>query len=120
MLAVKKLLFILILFISVPECFASSQDTIHEKSVHVIPVPVFYYAPETRFAFGAGVSLTFKLSKTSGTNYSQILSIAAFTQNHQAFIDLPFFLYSKNNDYYIDGEIGMFKYSYYYWGIGDA
>ncbi len=99
------------------QVFAS--DTIHHNRLQVIPVPVLYYTPETRFAFGGGVSFTIQLHKDSSTNYSQIFFVAAYTQNRQIVAYFPFDFYSKDNDYYLDGEVGFYRYSYYYWGIGE-
>jgi outer membrane protein assembly factor BamA len=114
----KKLLLFISLTFYFFSAYAANTDSVKNKKLHVIPVPVFYYVPETRFAFGAGASFTFKLNHDSATNYSDILGVAAYTQNNQIVLYAPIELYSKNNLYYLDGELGFYKYSYYYWGIG--
>ncbi|HTA82122.1 MAG TPA: BamA/TamA family outer membrane protein [Bacteroidia bacterium] len=114
----KKLLLALLLSFLFSSAFASNSDSIKKEKVHIVPIPVLYYVPETRFAFGAGASFTFKLSYDSATNYSDVLGIGAYTQDNQIVLYAPIELYSKENKYYLEGELGFYKYSYYYWGIG--
>ncbi len=101
-------------------CQAGSDTTYHYKKdkLRIQPVPVISYAPETRLLFGAGALAIFELSSDSTTHYSLISPFIAYTQNHQSYLYIPYFLYTKDNKYYIDGEADYYNYSYYYWGIG--
>jgi hypothetical protein len=116
----RKPLLFLFLLSACFKIYAADGDTAKGNKVHFIPVPVFYYTPETHFGFGIGGSFTFKLNHSDKTHYSQILAIIAFTQRKQAVLYFPVDLYSKDNNYYLDGQMGFFKYSYYYWGIGTS
>jgi outer membrane protein assembly factor BamA len=120
MRSIRNPLLYLFLFILPFRFLAVGNDTAIDRKVHFIPVPVFYYTPETHFAFGVGGSFTFKLSQTPETHYSQVLAIIAYTQRRQAILYFPVEIYSKDNNYFLDGDLGFFKYSYYYWGIGTA
>lgn len=91
----------------------SKKDKLHLKFV-----PVIAYAPETRLLFGVGGLGTFKLHKDSSTHYSLIAMFITYTQNKQDYIYVPYQLYSKNNNYYLEGEADYYNFSYYYWGIG--
>jgi len=113
-----KNIFILLYFFFTAFSGATAADSCSHKKVYIIPIPILYYVPETRLAFGAGASFTFKLNKDSATNYSEFLGVAAYTQNHQIVLYSPFELYTKNNNYYFEGDVGFYKYSYYYWGTG--
>ncbi len=84
----------------------------------LFPIPIIYNTPETGWAGGGGASYTFKTCPDSGTRNSQLVGGIAYTQEQQ----LLFFLYPKiflpNNRGYLDGEIGYYKYSYYFYGLG--
>lgn len=101
-------------------CFAAPTDTIKNKKLEIRAVPVISYAPETRLLFGAGALATFKCSKDSLTKHSLIAAFAAYSQNKQDYIYIPYQIFTKDNNYYLEGEADYYNYSYYYWGIGEA
>jgi outer membrane protein assembly factor BamA len=103
-------------------CKAVKDSTLKadKQKLHVKIVPVVAYAPETRFLFGVGGLGTFKLHKDTTTHYSLIAAFVAYTENKQDYFYMPYQLYTKNNDYYIEGEADYYNYSYYYWGIGTS
>ncbi len=90
----------------------------HKKNIVAKFIPVISYAPETRFLFGFGGLVTFQLNKDSATNHSLVEAFVAYTQNKQDYVYVPYQLYTKHNNYYFEGEIDYYNYSYYYWGIG--
>ena len=100
--------------------FASPADSVkhHSKKVQLRLVPVISYAPETRFLVGVGGLGTFQLHTDSITHHSLVEAFVAYTQNNQDYIYVPYWLYTKNNNYYFEGEADYYNYSYYYWGIG--
>jgi outer membrane protein assembly factor BamA len=102
-------------------CQASDGDTsltVKKEKIKIKPVPVISYAPETRFLFGIGALAAFQLKRDTNTHYSLVSVFVAYTQNNQDYIYIPYQLYSKNNNYYFEGEADYYNYSYYYWGIG--
>ncbi len=119
----KKTIITVLLFLSYIFCFASGGDsTKHKKNdnkLELRPVPVISYAPETRLLFGVGLLTPFKCSDDSVTKHSLIAAYAVYSQNKQDYIYIPYQIYTKNNNYYIEGEADYYNYSYYYWGIGE-
>lgn len=119
----KKITITTLLLLLVTACFASGSDTAknnHKKKKSEIRlVPVISYAPETRFLFGLGALMPFKCSNDSITKHSLVAAFVAYSQNNQDYIYVPYQLYTKHNNYYLEGEADYYNYSYYYWGIGE-
>ena len=82
-------------------------------------VPVISYTPETRTAFGIAGFATFRIGKDAlHTNPSQVSIGYGYTQNKQQLAYTPFTLFTNRNWYNFYGEVGYYKYSYYYYGTG--
>ncbi len=82
--------------------------------------PVAYYSPETKLALGVLGAYTFYNKNDSTQKYpSQVQMGAAYTFNNQLLIYFPFRVYSRQNNFTIYGEAGYYKYSYYFYGIGN-
>jgi outer membrane protein assembly factor BamA len=91
-----------------------------KRRVSILPVPIVFYTPETRWAFGAAVTSTFRFKNDSSwAKPSQATIGLAYTQNKQILAYLPFQIFYKNNQYYAYGEVGYFKYNFFYYGIGN-
>jgi hypothetical protein len=121
----KKILATIIFLLTGIICVASSGDTTHhrrhrDKKLEVRIVPVLAYAPETGFLGGIGVLTPFKCSPDSSTKHSLVAAFVAYSQYKQYYYYMPYQLYTKNNNYYLEGEADYYKYSYYYWGIGEV
>ncbi|HWY98674.1 MAG TPA: BamA/TamA family outer membrane protein, partial [Bacteroidia bacterium] len=118
----RKLLVLFYLCIFSLPLYATIADSAKhklKKKAQAKFIPVISYAPETRFLFGVGALLPFSLAHNdSATHHSLIEAFVAYTQNNQDYIYVPYQLYTKNNNYYFEGEIDYYNYSYYYWGIG--
>ncbi len=118
----RKLLVLFSLCIFSLQLYAFQADSVKDKSKKKVQtkfIPVISYAPETRFLFGVGALVPFSLAHNdSATHHSLIEAFVAYTQNNQDYIYVPYQLYTKNNNYYFEGEIDYYNYSYYYWGIG--
>ncbi|MBA3829334.1 MAG: BamA/TamA family outer membrane protein [Taibaiella sp.] len=97
--------------------FAKNRDSTRRFSA--FPFPVIYYAPETRFVYGAGGAFTFRFKRDPTTaKPSNVIVGAAYTQNKQLLFYTTFQTFYDNNKYYFYGEAGYYKYSYYFFGIG--
>jgi len=89
------------------------------KRLKIIPFPVVFYTPETRWAFGAALTATVRFKGDSAwAKPSQLTLGLAYTQNKQSLAYLPFQVFYDNNRYYAYGEIGYFRYNFYYFGVG--
>ena len=101
------------------------------KAFSVLPLPLIYYTPETRLAYGVAATATFRFRRdmhvlradSSGqagatVRPSQITLGFAYTQNKQILFYLPFQLFYDQDKYYINGEAGYYRYTYFFYGVG--
>lgn len=117
----NRILLCILVFLSVIKTFAQQQDTLdNDNRLKVFPLPVVYYTPETKLAFGAvGLfSFRFKDEPKSSRN-SQFQIGAAYTLENQLLFYTPFQLYLNNEKYYFFGETGYYRYSYKFFGVGN-
>lgn len=92
------------------------------KRVALIPLPLVYYTPETRLAYGAALTATVRFRRDTAfadARPSQLTLGVAYTQNGQLLLYLPFQLFYARNTYYAYGEVGYYRYSYYFYGLGE-
>ncbi len=101
------------------------------KRVSLLPLPLVYYTPETRLAYGAALTATFRFKRDTDAlrlktqpadsvviRPSQITFGVAYTQNQQLLFYLPFQIFYDRNRYFFTGEAGYYRYSYYFFGVG--
>lgn len=82
-------------------------------------LPVVYYLPETGLGFGAGGVVSFRLKNQAPSDKpSQIQVAASYTLQNQILLYFPYRLFWRNNKYLAYGELGYYKYTYNYYGIG--
>lgn len=109
-----KYIFLFLFFASLSLGFAQ------KKRFSLLPFPVVYYTPETQWAYGVALTSTFRFkSDSANARPSQASLGIVFTQQKQALYYLPFQIFLKNAQYYFYGEVGFYRYNYYYFGIGD-
>jgi outer membrane protein assembly factor BamA len=96
------------------------QAFAQKKRFSILPFPAVYYTPETRWAYGVALTSTFRFSGDSANaRPSQISLGIVFTQQKQSLYYLPFQVFLKNARYYLYGEMGFYRYNYFYFGIGN-
>ncbi|WP_338872274.1 BamA/TamA family outer membrane protein [Spirosoma sp. SC4-14] len=106
------------------------------KPFSIFPLPILYYTPETRFAYGVAASATFRFkrdyalinkanqqlrpagSAPDKPRPSNVMLLAAYTQNRQILLFLPFQVFYDQNMYYVYGEAGYYRYNYNFFGVG--
>lgn len=82
-------------------------------------LPVAFYLPETSLALGATGMLSFKKSSQSvDARPSQILFAGIFTLKNQIEFLSSYEIYADERKHRFKGEIGYYKYSYNFYGIG--
>jgi len=99
---------------------AAPADTVPRR-VSLFPLPLVYYTPETRLAYGAAAVATIRFRRDAGfaaARPSQLTFGVAYTQNRQLLLYLPFQLFYDHNTYYAYGEAGYYRYNYYFYGLG--
>ena len=101
------------------------------KPFSLLPLPLVYYTPETRLAYGVAATATFRFKRDIAAfkadslrdvntlvRPSQITLGFAYTQNKQLLFYLPFQIFYDRDKYYLNGEAGYYRYSYYFFGVG--
>jgi outer membrane protein assembly factor BamA len=116
----RKLSLLFIFFTCKGIVAQESRDTIQGSGLKVFPLPVVYYTPETEFGFGAVSLFSFRFRREdANSRNSQFQLGGAYTQRDQLLFYLPYKLYWKNEKYYSYGELGYYKYSYRFFGVGN-
>ncbi len=101
--------------------YVFSQDSSRKnKPRRLTAFPVVFYSPETSVAVGGFAAYTFRNKKDTAQRYpSQIQFGAAYTFNKQLLLYAPFRIYTPGSKFTAYGEVGYYKYSYYFFGIGN-
>lgn len=112
----------LILFLCCTSFLQAQQtppDTTKTKRYSLIGLPIVFFTPETDWAFGGlGVfSFRFK-NETLESRPSQLQLGLSYTLNKQVLIYLPYQLFFKQEKYKVYGELGYYRYNYFFYGIG--
>lgn len=85
-----------------------------------IGLPILYYTPETRLAFGGAVINTFRFrNEPLDSRPSQVQLGAAYTLNKQILLYLPYRVYWNRENWVAFGELGYYRYNYFFFGIGN-
>jgi len=134
----RLLLLVVSLLFDLVTVLAQPTDSIRAvrppKAFSLFPIPVVYYTPETRLAYGVALSATFRFrrdyalvkndtvralsNQSAYPRPSNIQLIGAYTQNKQVLLFVPFQIFYDRNQYYFYGEAGYYKYSYNFFGYG--
>lgn len=117
------LIFALLPFLSVPSLSAqeTTEDTVRKMQItSLFVLPIVYFTPETRWAGGVGSLVAFRFKGDSvGTRPSQVQLGFAYTQERQFLSYLPFSIFAKQEQWYIYGELGYYRYTYFFYGLGN-
>jgi outer membrane protein assembly factor BamA len=85
----------------------------------LVVLPVIYYTPETRLAFGAGGIYTFRPEGTPvGGRPSYFQAIAVYTQNKQFTLSLEPNLYFQHETLLLNSLLDLRRYPNKFWGLG--
>lgn len=97
----------------------SQEDTLRYKT-RFFGLPVIFYAPETRFGFGAAGILSFKTDPNDTLlRPSQVTLGGVYTLERQLLFYTPFDIWIQQNNYQAKGELGYYDYFYRYFGNGN-
>lgn len=102
--------------------FALGQQPDSSKfQTKFVGLPVLFFQPETKLGFGAAGFLSFK---TDGYDtllrVSQVNAGAAYTLEKQILLYASYDIWADKNNYNIFGEVGYYRYFYYFYGIGNT
>lgn len=115
--------YFLVLFL-IPTFLLKAQDnqadTTAQKRYSLIGLPLVYFTPETNWAFGGLGVFSFRFKSESMESLPSQLNLGvAYTLNKQVLIYLPYQLYFKDELYKVYGELGYYRYNYFFYGIGN-
>jgi len=103
--------------------FSQKGDTLSNKIFRdksIIALPVVFRFPETGWGGGVAGTASWTWAKDSlGSKPSQGSLGLTFTQNKQVLAFFPFQVFFGNNKYFVNADIGWYKYNYFYFGIGE-
>lgn len=120
---IERILFFLIICFLVPLKSLAQQDSliqIPEKNVKILPLPMFWYTPETRFGFGVAAMVSFRFDKNNPNERVSSFQIGeAYTQEKQWINFSSFQIFPWKEKLFIYGEAGYYKYRYYFFGTGN-
>lgn len=108
-------------FILLLNCFtANAQKDSINHHFRITGFPIVYYTPETRWAVGAAGVTTFYGNYPQDSLYPSSVGISfIYTQENQILAYFPYNLYFKRAKYWLYGEVGYYKFNYYFFGTGN-
>lgn len=89
---------------------------LRDSSVRLFAVPIVFFSNDTRWGFGAAGILTFRGYPLR----SSITFSTTYTQRRQFSILFPYQWYSPEGYWRAYGQIGWYRYSYQFFGIGNS
>ncbi|MGB0839955.1 MAG: BamA/TamA family outer membrane protein [Chitinophagales bacterium] len=97
----------------------TTKNPLIQKSSFVA-LPLAFYTPETRLGGGAALLYVFRFrGQDPESRPSQVQLGFAYTQEKQSLNYLPFQLFLKEGKYNVYGELGYYRYFFYFYGIGN-
>lgn len=116
-----RIFFLLIVFaFSHAHLSQAQEDTLKKKTRKIQGFPVAFYTPETNFGFGGLAVRNFRFKDDTTNNRPSSINLgAAYTLNNQFLLYLPFNIISRGDRHRFVGELGAYKYTFFFFGIGN-
>jgi outer membrane protein assembly factor BamA len=96
-------------------------DTEIRPRPHIMVLPLLYYTPETRVAFGVGGNMNFNLGRDKAkTRPSSIWFFAVYTMNNQVQIQLNPEIYFPKNVFVVNSTLKYVRFPQKFYGIGNS
>jgi len=89
------------------------------SNLTVALLPLIYYTPETSWVFGASIVANFNLGQSNQTYESQVAAGLAYSLFDQALSYSSWRIFTAENKDLFLGEIGWYRYVYFFYGIGN-
>ena len=116
--SVFKALLATFLLISSTNLFSQEK---RPNKTKIVALPIGFYTPDTKIGGGVGGLLTFNFRQdTLGARRSSVTIGAVYTQLNQVLLYFPFQLFPKNQSYWLNGELGYYRYVFNYFGMGNT
>ena len=103
--------------------FRSLKDTVNDEKSGVFILPLLYYTPDTRWAYGAAGVYYFRATSDKPgeplTRMSNVQFLADYTQNKQLDIWGLWNIFTKNENFLFKGEARYRNFPDRFYGIGN-
>lgn len=103
--------------------FRSLKDTVEKEKNGVFVLPLIYYTPDTRWAFGAAGVCYFKViakdTSEKDTRVSNTQFLVDYTQNKQFDVWGQWNVFTHNENYLFKGEVRYRNFPDRFYGIGN-
>ncbi|WP_236980255.1 hypothetical protein [Membranihabitans maritimus] len=109
--------FFILFFVLSCSIFARSQDK------NFVALPIVFFSPETNWGFGGGALYSFYtkgLPEKFKYRPSMVQVGGVYTLENQILSYFSFDVFKPHMKWELTGELGFYKYSYKYWGIGNT
>lgn len=117
----KHIVIIVILLLCSGRAGAQLADSSEQQRNRLIALPLVFLTPETSWGFGAASVYTFRLKgEPSISRPSQLQLGGAYTLENQLLLYLPFQVFAQEERYNVYGELGYYRYNYFFFGIGNV
>jgi hypothetical protein len=114
---VRIILLLLLCGFSVAHSYGQPADS---TSITFVPLPAVFFTPETSWGFGAAAFVSWRFKGESPESRpSQFQLAGAYTLEDQILLYAPFQLWLKDEQYSVFGELGWYRYNYFFFGIGN-
>lgn len=104
--------------------FRSLKDTVSDEKNGIFVLPLIYYTPDTRWAFGAAGVYYFKVlarnSEEKDTRVSNVQFLADYTQNKQLDVWGQWNIFTRNENFLFKGELRYRNFPDRFYGIGNS
>jgi outer membrane protein assembly factor BamA len=97
----------------------SKETSDSSYKLKIIALPVVFYTPETRLGFGAAAAFSFRAGNSSENRFSQLNIGGAYTLERQILSYVGYDIWLNNDAIVLNGELGYYRFYYYFWGIGE-
>jgi outer membrane protein assembly factor BamA len=106
-------------FFTVKNTQARQNPDSTNSTLTVSLLPLIYYTPETSWVFGGGAVANLNLGKNQNTYESQVAAGLAYSLFDQVLSYSSWRIYTPENKDLFLGEIGWYRYVYFFYGIGN-
>jgi outer membrane protein assembly factor BamA len=101
---------------------ASRFDSTHQKDGGFVPIPLLYYTPDTRLAYGVAGAYYFKIKNketNTSTRLSYIAGLVDYTQNRQLDVWSYWYVFLRDERWILKGELRYRNFPDRFYGIGN-
>lgn len=111
--------FLVIFFPGLTSSLAGQDTATSDSSLNWIAFPIAFASPESGLGLGGGALATFQWRGDSSIRQSYLQSTLSYTTKDQLLTFASWELFTPS-DLYLYGELGYYRYSYLFHGIGNS